>query len=135
MSTVTTTSIAVAPSPAPRGHSDKGAHVLAWRGQKAFDPTSTIRLLNPSVNPWRAVESADFYSKVLCNPDVTTVQQAIDLAIKLRICKSAARVQGHLRWLYTWGPGWLEVNGQLYGQSAAPVEAPAKKSGKAKKSA
>ena len=113
--TVTPTTIAVAPAMGKVGKATAGGHVTAWRLQPAFAPTSTIKLVS-TVNPWRAnTPGHKFYVAVLAkNP--ATVQAALTLGATAGF--NAAECQKHLRWLFTWGGAYLQVNGKLY---SAPV--------------
>jgi hypothetical protein len=119
---------AVAPAhPVGVGSSKKGGHVVAFRAQKAFPLDATLELIS-STNPWRPNTPGNtFFEKVLrANPK--TVQAAVDLGKAISI--SEPDVQGHLRWLFTWGGSYIKVAGQLY---SAPAGAPAQAEPKAPK--
>jgi hypothetical protein len=92
----------------------------AFKAQAAFARESKIKV---GKDIWsEGVAGSRFYAKVLSkNP--ATVQQAIDLAVKLDPPFTPSAVQGHLRWLYT--AGELEVDGKSY-PVAATVVKPAK---------
>ena len=90
----TNTQVATGVQHAPAHVWGKKGHVDAWRAQGPFAPTAKLQLIAGTTNPWRAVESNAFYAQVLTK--ATTVQQAIDMALALKICTSAARVQAHL---------------------------------------
>lgn len=104
------TTVAVAPAhPEGQGKANAGGHVKAWRNQPSFAVTAKLSLVSP-VNPWRPGTPGHKFWPVL--QEAKTVQQAIDNAAKIGL--TARQVQGHLRWLYTWGGAYLQVDGALY---------------------
>jgi len=121
MSTPTTTTIAIAPAhPMGQGSQTKGGHHNAWRAQPKFQPSDKLSLVS-TVNPWRPNSLGwSFYNAVLA-PCPATVSDA--LAVGKAKGYPARVVQGHLRWLYTWGGSYLAVNGSTYAAPAAPVVA------------
>jgi hypothetical protein len=121
----------VAPTVGAQGSRKPGGHYQAYKAQPAFAPTATLRLISGS-NPWRPnCPGYDFYVQVL-SQSPATVQAAIDMAAKAKTPQKAAEVQKHLRWLYTWGGSYLEVDGKLANLPAPAPRAPRKVSGKAK---
>src|SRR5262245_51022286 len=116
--------VPVAHNTGPQGKASAGAHVMAWRGCAPLAPTATLAWAPgyTPVNPWRPhTPGAAFYTAVLAptlaaGNGTATVQAVIAAGATAGL--KAAAVQGHLRWLYTWGP-WLTVNGLLYGQPSA----------------
>ena len=135
MSTTTTqVTTPVAPAMGPQGSSTPGGHYVAYRNQSKFDLGASLKLVS-TVNPWRPnTPGHAFYVGVL-SQGPATVGAAIELAksSKPRSFK-ASEVQAHLRWLYTWGGAYLEVNGKLFAAppatATAPVQAPSKPRGK-----
>jgi hypothetical protein len=118
----------VAPVVGKVGSSVKGGHIEAYRAQAKFLPSDTLRVIPGTNNPWRpGTPGHAFYTAVLANGPAT-VGAAIEMAAKSKPSFRAVDVQGHLRWLYTWGGAYLEVNGKLYSSEApaAPAKAPAK---------
>jgi hypothetical protein len=121
-------SIAIAPRQGNVGSRKVGGHIEAFRVLRAkgnFAPAQKLEVLATS-NPWRVgTPGAAFFDKVLAKKPAT-VKAALELADKAGI----ANAQGHLAWLFTWGPH-LKVDGKLH---AAPVaSAPAKAPRKASK--
>ena len=106
----------------------KRGHVDAWRAQGPFDTTATIKLIEGTTNPWRAVESNEFYARVLTQ--AKTVQQAIEMG-KALMGLTPARVQAHLRWLYAWNGRFVEIGGKRW-QAVRPTAPVAPKPRKAK---
>jgi len=96
-------------SPASQHHTD-------WKAQPNFAPDGTIKLVSPE-NPWallgrsgRNGKGYQFFVKVMAKGPAT-VQEAIDLGKEIGL--KPGQVQGHLRWLYTWGP-FVEIDGKLF---------------------
>jgi hypothetical protein len=123
----------VAPVVGSVGSSSKGGHILAYRAQAKFLLTDTLRIVPGSNNPWRPnTPGYLFYSQVLANAPAT-VGAAIEMGAKSKPAFRAVDVQGHLRWLYTWGGAYLEVNGKLHSAPATTArKAPAKAKSPAK---
>jgi hypothetical protein len=110
--------IAIAPRSGEVGSRKVGGHIQAFRLQGEFAPTSKLEVVATS-NPWRVgTPGATFYDKVLAKKPAT-VKAALELADKAGI----AGAQGHLRWLFTWGPH-LKVDGKLHGSQAPKASAP-----------
>ena len=92
------------------------SHFAAWRAQKSYPLTATVRVL-VNVPRWRPSGLGyDFWVKVLGpltqNGQVeTTVQACVDAGKAAGI--KAGMVQSHLKWFYTWGDQ-CEINGQRY---------------------
>ena len=91
----------------------KAAHDIAWRACKPFARDLRIKLING--NPWalRAPSYGDtFYREVLVAQNCQTVGAAIAAAAQ-SLGWSEARVQGHLRWIFTWrtpdGGRYIEI--------------------------
>lgn len=130
MTTTSTPTIAVAPTMGEQGSRKTGGHYNAYRATPVFAPTATLRLVS-AVNPWRPMSPGHaFYTAVLAN-NPATVSDAIALGAKAGL--KAREVQNHLRWLYTWGGAYLEVDGKLFA-APAPVVAPKAVAPKGKKS-
>jgi hypothetical protein len=89
-------------------------HDEALRAQGNFALTDKLELISP-VNPWKPGSYGDQFYKAALARNPATVQDAITLAAPAGF--SAADVQGHLRWLYTWGGEYLRVNGERYQQA------------------
>ena len=89
-------------------------HAEAFRAQGKFDLTDTLELISHK-NPWTPGSLGDQFYKAALVRNPATVQAAITLAAAAGF--SAADVQGHLRWLYTWGGEYLRVNGKRYQQA------------------
>src|SRR5271166_6649443 len=86
-----------------------GEHVEAYKAQPNFAPTAKLRLVSDE-NPWGyGTPGHAFYTNVIAkNP--ATVQEALNLAKAAGIKDT----QGHLKWLYTWDGGYLEVDGKSW---------------------
>lgn len=115
--------VAVAPShPGGQGSRKVGGHIAAFRAQPKFALDASLKLVS-GVNPWRPnTPGHDFYVAVLShNPK--SVGAAIDLGKKAGL--NAGEVQGHLRWLYTWGGAHIEIGGKLYAPPASAPSVPA----------
>lgn len=117
---ITPVTTAVAPVVGQVGHKAKhGGHYLAYKAQAAFAGSDTLAIVAGTNNPWRpGTPGHAFYSAVLSQAPAT-VADAIALGAKAGFKASA--VQGHLRWLFTWGGAYLAVNGLLYGGTVAPA--------------
>lgn len=113
----------VAPVVGVQGHkSQHGGHYLAYKGQPAFALDSTLAIVQGTNNPWRpGTPGHSFYEAVLTKKPAT-VKAALELANSALGLKPA-QAQAHLRWLYTWGGAYLQVNGALYGAQAPVVVA------------
>jgi hypothetical protein len=120
------------------------SHFRAWRLQKNFPLTATIEML-VNVPRWRpGGVGHDFWVRAM-HKGPKTVAEAIALGKEIGL--TAGEVQGHLRWLYTWGDQ-VKIGGHQYASTAqietigpelvpapAPAEAPKAKGKNAKASA
>lgn len=139
----TTTPVATTPVAPVQGQQGQvlrhGGHIVAYKAQPKFDSAATLELIS-GTNPWRpSTPGSDFWVKVLAKlPTPATVSDALALGAKAGLKPVA--VQGHLRWLYTWGGSYIRVAGNVYSPPvaspvapvAAPVKAPTKAKAKAK---
>ena len=95
-----------------------GKHVRVFKDQPPFAPSDTLTLMTDE-NPWgsNANTPGSRFFEVVMRQRPATVGDAI--AISQQHDKGRAKeeriggAQGHLRWLYTWGP-FLMVNGQFW---------------------
>lgn len=126
----TTANTPVAPVVGVQGKATPGGHVLAYKAQPAFGATATLQLVAGTNNPWRpGTPGHAFYVQVLAGlAPGATVAQCIAAAATAKVpgATKAGQVQGHLRWLYTWGGAYLAIDGKLYGGAAynLPVLSP-----------
>jgi hypothetical protein len=119
MSTITTT--AVAPTVGQQGTKTHGGHYNAYRACPPFAPTATLELISGS-NPWRpATPGHSFYTQVLAQKPAT-IGKALELGAKAGF--KVGEVQGHLRWLYTWGGSYIKIGGQVFSPVAPTPVAP-----------
>jgi hypothetical protein len=126
----TVTNTPVAPShPEGQGTSTKGGHYVAFKAQGNFAPEATFERIS-ATNPWRPnTPGFRFYAAVLAGTPSTVADV---LALGKEAGFKASDVQGHLRWLFTWGGSYIRVAGKVYAAPAgsapevqAPVAAPA----------
>lgn len=112
----------VAPAQGEQGvRLSHGGHIQAYKAQASFAPTATLELIS-GTNPWRRnTLGHDFYVKVLGNAPKTVADA---LAIGAKAGLKARDVQGHLRWLYTWGGSYIRIAGNVYSPPVAPVSEP-----------
>jgi hypothetical protein len=93
-----------------------GKHVLAWKRQPTFAPTDRLTLTTDN-NPWAYNTPGYRFFEAVMRQRPATVADAISMAKahdggKVRT-ERIGSAQGHLRWLYTWGPH-LIVNDQFW---------------------
>jgi hypothetical protein len=101
-----------------------GGHYTAYRAQSAFAPTATLKLISGS-NPWRPnTPGHTFYTAVLSKAPAT-VSAALELGAKVGFKASAS--QAHLRWLYTWGGSYVQIDGKVFSPPVVPVAPKAEK--------
>jgi hypothetical protein len=111
MSTITTT--AVAPTVGQQGTKIHGGHVDAYRACPPFAPTASLELISGS-NPWRPTSPGhSFYTQVLAHKPAT-IGKALELGAKAGF--KVGEVQGHLRWLFTWGGSYIKVDGKVFSE-------------------
>lgn len=117
---------AVAPTVGQVGHkSQHGGHYAAFKACGSFALSDTLAIVAGTNNPWRpGTPGSAFYAAVLAKSPAT-VQAAVVLG-QSALGLKPAQVQAHLRWLFTWGGAYLQVNGKLHSASVAvaPVAAP-----------
>jgi hypothetical protein len=120
----------VAPShPEGQGHATKGGHYVAFKAQGNFAPEATFEVIS-AVNPWRPnTPGHRFYAAILASKSATVGDV---LSVGKEAGFKASDIQGHLRWLFTWGGSYIRVAGNVYAAPAvsapevqAPVAAPA----------
>jgi hypothetical protein len=88
-------------------------HEKRWRDCNDFSHDVTLVLIPGRPNPWTPGSDGDrFYKEVLVAAKPKTVGEAIEAAKKL-IPPLKNGVQGHLRWLWTWGD-YIRIGGRLW---------------------
>lgn len=97
----------------------KGKHARSLKDGLDFDLTDELTLMTDA-NPWRPnTPGWRFFEEVLRRRPATVAdaveltQAALRKGINVGRGRSSIIAQGHLKWLYHWGPR-LAVNGKLY---------------------
>lgn len=86
-------------------------HVIAWKKQKNFDLSDSVRVISTH-NPWRPNALGwNLFEQVLRVKASTTIGQIIEDAEAIGYDRFDT--MRHLRWLYTWGD-FIEINGKRY---------------------
>lgn len=98
--------IAVAPA------HPEGEHTEAYRKCPPFPLSAKIRMTSRT-NPWRkASPGRKFHDEVLMGRNPKTVGEAIRYGEE---CGFKPReTMNHLRWLFTWGGGYIKIGGKQY---------------------
>jgi hypothetical protein len=92
----------------------RGEHLRAYNECKPFPETAKLSLIS-AVNPWRPGSAGGKFHAVLtavCANGATTVQSVIEAGKVAGF--EANEAMDHIRWLYTWGGGYLSVDGLVY---------------------
>jgi hypothetical protein len=98
------------------------AHVRAWKSQEDFAWESTIRLVS-GTNPWRPNSLGwPLFEYVLRVNPASTVGEILQIATGYGF--GYDDTMRHLRWLYTWGGAYIEIDGRLYNPPPAGSELP-----------
>ena len=115
--------IAIAPSATFVGRPvELDMHRKAFRIQPDFAMDATYKLVS-GTNPWRPYGLGwNFWEKVLRHHPEGVVGELL----KLGRPHGIGDMEGmeHLRWLFTWGGSYIEINGQLYAPPPVLAEAP-----------
>ena len=93
------------PRPSPQ---EKSEHERRRAAQRPFSLKAKLELTTKYC-PWHPRSEGALFHKILVERTPCTVEEIVLYARGI----TATRVQGHLRWLYTWGD-YLKVDGKLW---------------------